>query len=55
MGKIKELQARGVSDLMSYNLGRQDEQEHIIKLLENFSAGSQTIEELIVLIKGETE
>jgi hypothetical protein len=34
MGKMKELNAMGVSDLMSYNLGKQDEQERIVKLLE---------------------
>jgi hypothetical protein len=35
MGRIKDLDAVGVTDLYSYNVGYQDAEDRIIKLLES--------------------
>jgi len=60
MGSIKDLYTQGVTDLESYNIGYQDAEDRIIKLLENpnckpndhdYNGGCNC--DVIALIKGE--
>ena len=62
MAKMADLQAQGVTNIHDYNLGVEDEQERIIKLLENpnckpndhdYSGGCNC--DVIAIIKGENK